>query len=149
MIDLLKIKTDVHFVLKDRRGRVKRSFSSSNLIVDVGKDGIADQLLNSPSIPVPSHIGLGVGTAPPQTSDQTLEQEVGTRQAVTKERTLNEIEFFAVFGPNEPTNQTLEITEAGLFNAASGGDMWARITFGVVTKEPEDTFEVHWKWIVN
>lgn len=136
-------------ILKDKDGRVKKRVEKENLIVNGGLDGIADQLLNNPTIPVPSHMGLGEGTTPPTAGDVALENERGTRQTLTKERELNEVKFYAVFGPNEPVNTTMAITEAGIFNAASGGTMWARITFGVVTKEPSDTFEVTWTWQVD
>ena len=136
-------------VLKDKNGKEKQRIEKDNLIVNGGMDGIADQLLNSPTIPVPSHMGLGEGTTSPTVGDTALEDERGTRQTLTKERELNEVEFYAVFGPNEPVGETMEITEAGIFNAGSGGDMWARITFGIVTKEPADTFDVTWTWQIK
>lgn len=136
-------------ILKDKDGRVKKRVEKENLIVNGGLDGIADQLLNNPTIPVPSHMGLGEGTTPPTVGDTALENERGTRQTLTKERELNEVKFYAVFGPNEPVNDTMTITEAGIFNAASGGTMWARVTFGVVTKEPADTFDVTWTWQIK
>ncbi len=152
---MTKIKEGLTFkgrfigILKDKNGNVKQRIEKENLIVNGGKDGIADQLLNNPTIPVPSHMGLGEGTTPPTVGDTALENERGTRQTLTKERELNELELYAVFGPNEPVNDTMTITEAGIFNAASGGTMWARITFGVVTKEPSDTFDITWTWQIK
>jgi len=136
-------------VLKDKDGNEKQRVEKENLIVNGGKDGIVEQLLNDPAIAVPSHMGIGEGTTEPSVSDTSLVDEKGTRQTLTKERELNEIEMFAVFGPDEPVAETISITEAGIFNASAGGDLWARITFGVVTKEPEDTFDVTWTWQVK
>lgn len=147
--DGLKLRGTVVGVLRDKDGRVKQTIKRENLIVHVGRDGIADQLLNSPTINVPSHMGLGEGTTEPSLNDTALADEKGSRSSISKSRTNNEVEFSAVFGPNQPIDSTMEITEAGLFNASSGGDMWARITFGVVTKEPADTFDLTWTWVIG
>ena len=144
--DGLKLKGRFIGILRDKEGNEKQRIEKENLIVNGGKDGIVEQLLNDPAIAVPSHMGLGEGTTEPDVSDTDLVDEKGTRQTLTKERELNEIEMFAVFGPDEPVAETISITEAGIFNASTGGDLWARITFGVVTKEPEDTFDVTWTW---
>ena len=133
-------------VLRDRDGNVKEKIKKENLIVNLGKDGIMEQLLNSPAIDKPSHLGIGEGTTEPTLTDTELESQAGSRKTVTKERELNEVEFYAVFGPEEPVDDTVEITEAGIFNASTGGDLYARITFGIVTKEPEDTFDITWTW---
>ncbi|WP_096190322.1 hypothetical protein [Evansella halocellulosilytica] len=149
MHDGLKLAGKINATLRDKEGNVKQQFEEENLIVNGGKDGLAEQLLNSPAVSVPSHIGIGTdGTAPVLSDTDLLEQE-GSRQSVSKQRNLNEVEFSAVFGPNEPVSESIEIREAGLFNAATGGSMWARITFGVVTKEPEDTFDITWTWVIS
>ncbi|MNY58259.1 hypothetical protein D3C86_1945800 [compost metagenome] len=36
------------------------------------------------------------------------------------------------------------VTEAGLFNAATGGVLTNRSVFGVKNKEPEDIFTINW-----
>jgi len=132
--------------LFDKDGNLKRSIEKKNLIVSLGKDGIMDQLLESPSIDKPSHLAIGEGTTEPELTDTALENQSGTRKTVSKERNLNEVEFYAVFGPDEPVDSTIEITEAGIFNASTDGELYSRITFGVVTKEPEDTFDITWTW---
>ena len=135
--------------LKDKDGNIKQQFEKQNLIVNGGLDGFMEQVLNSPSIAVPSHMGIGTDGTQPQLSDNDLGSQQGGRQSISKQRNLNEVEFSAVFGPNEPVNSEIEIREAGLFNAATGGTLWARITFGVVTKAPDDTFDLSWTWVLN
>jgi len=132
--------------LFDKDGKLKREIEKRNLIVNLGKDGIMEQLLDTSTIDKPSHLAIGEGTTDPDLTDTDLESQAGTRKSVSKERNLNEIEFYAVFGPDEPTTSTIEITEAGIFNASTGGDLYSRITFGVVTKESEDTFDITWTW---
>jgi hypothetical protein len=36
------------------------------------------------------------------------------------------------------------ITEAGIFNASSAGDMLARTVFSVITKDANDTLSITW-----
>ena len=44
----------------------------------------------------------------------------------------------------EAGDATGAVTEAGIFNAASGGDMLCRTVFSVVNKAADDTMSVTW-----
>ena len=142
----IKVKGNVSIKLIDSDGKVKQEIKKENLIVNIGRDGIADQLLPSPTIDKPSHIQLGEGTTPPELSDTDLEIPIGNRMTIGVTRSGNTVTYNAVFGPGESTG---EITEAGIFNASSGGAMYARIVFGVITKGADDTLELNWSWTIG
>lgn len=146
MRDMLKVKGQVKLVLKDKYGNIKAKKEGNNLIVASGRDGIADQLLASPSIAIPSHMALGTGTANPTLNDTALENEIGSRVSLGVNRTLNQIVYTGVFGPGVSTGA---ITEAGIFNSSSGGTMYSRITFDVINKGSEDSLEVTWTWTIG
>lgn len=146
MNESLKVKSNVLIKLKGPDGKVKKEVNKNNLIVNVGRDGIADQLLPSPTIGKPTHIQLGEGTTSPNLNDTELEIPLGDRKVVGATRSSNTVTFNAVFGPGESTG---EITEAGIFNASSGGAMYARIVFGVITKGDDDTLELNWSWTIG
>lgn len=142
----IKIKGNVTIQLKGSDGKIKKEIKKNNLIVNIGRDGIADQLLTSPTIGKPTHMQLGEGTTAPTLLDSDLENPIGDRKVLGAIRNSNKVEYTALFGPNESTGA---ITEAGIFNASSGGAMFARIVFDVINKGVEDTLEVHWTWTIG
>lgn len=117
--------------LFDEFGRLKARRVVKNLIVNNGKYAITDQLLDSPTIAKPSHMGIGTGTTAPAAGDTALGAEVGTRVTVSKSRSNNVLTISGTFGAG---NGTGAITEAGIFNAATAGTMYSRITFAAINK---------------
>ena len=117
-----------------------------NLIVDNGKNGIADQLIASPTITKPTHMGIGTGTTAPAAGNTALVTEIGTRGSLTKSRSGNVVTMVATFAAG---NGTGAITEAGIFTASSGGTMYSRITFSVINKGANDTLELTWTYTIG
>ena len=60
--------------------------------------------------------------------------------------TNNEIAYVASFGAGEGTGA---ITEAGLFNAVTGGTMLCRTVFSVVNKGASDSMTITWTVTVS
>ena len=105
---------------------------------------------NTPT--APTHIGIGTGTTTPVYSDTTLDTETGSRVAKTDAYAekiafaidpaqatfygYRAVEFSADF-----TNPSA-ITELGLFNASTVGDLFARATFASYTQTGTVTFRV-------
>ncbi|MFD3158691.1 hypothetical protein ACFIJ5_17925 (plasmid) [Haloimpatiens sp. FM7330] len=146
MKDLLKIKGQVNLILKDKEGNIKKEVKNHNLIVSKGKDGIAEQLLDSPTIAKPAYMQIGTNDTKPILNDTSLKAAVGPRVRIGKQRKLNVVTYKGVFGPGQGTGT---IKEAGIFNAQTGGVLYARTVFGVITKGSEDTLEVTWSWTIG
>jgi hypothetical protein len=131
----------------DSNGNVKEEkVLGNNLIVDTGKQGIADQLLAAPSIPKPTHMGIGTGTTAPAAANTALVTETGTRQALTKTRSGNVVTNVATFGAGVGTGA---ITEAGIFTASTAGTMFSRIVFSAINKGANDTLELTWTYTIG
>lgn len=131
----------------DSKGRLKEELDlGKNLIVDTGKSGIADQLLASPTIPKPTHMGIGTGTTAPAAANTALVTEVGTRQSLTKSRSGNVVTNVATFGAGVGTGA---ITEAGIFTAVTAGTLYSRITFSAINKGANDTLELTWTYTIG
>jgi hypothetical protein len=144
---VLTIKGMVDIVLRDVNGRVKeRRKAVPNLIVTNGRNGICDQLLASPTIAKPTHMGIGTGTTDPALGQTALVTEIGTRQSINKSRNNNVLTSVATFAAG---NGTGAITEAGIFNQSTGGTMYSRITFAVINKGANDTLELTWTWTIG
>jgi hypothetical protein len=133
--------------LLDSNGKLKEEKDLGyNLIVDTGKQGIADQLLAAPTIPKPTHMGIGTGTTAPAVANTALVAETGTRQALTKTRSGNVVTNVATFGAGVGTGA---ITEAGIFTAVTVGTMYSRIVFSAINKGANDTLELTWTYTIG
>ena len=109
-----------------------------NIIVNVGFDFIADAIGKSASRPsVMGFIALGTDTTAAAASQSALVSELD-RNAATYAHTTGTkaFSFTADFPAGDGTGA---ITEAGVFNAASGGIMLDRVVFPVVNKGADDS----------
>ena len=139
--DSLKLKGRVGIVLKDKDGNVKETRGIDNLVVDTGLDFIASRMEGTSSA-VMSHMALGSGTTAAAAGDTDLESILGSREALDSTTvTDNAVAYVASFEAGDATGA---VTEAGIFNASSGGSMLCRTVFGSVAKQADDTMSVTW-----
>jgi hypothetical protein len=96
------------------------------MMTDVGLNLIRG-FLNGDSPSPPSHMAVGTGTSGEQASDTAMESEV-LRNAITKEHsdTAGVIDYKMILASTDANGNA--ISELGLLNAASGGDLVIRIT---------------------
>ena len=127
-------------------GKLKHRVESDNMIVTVGKNAAADQLIASPTISKPSHMALGTGAVAPALADVGLGAEIDRNALSSWTRSTNVVTGVASWAAGDATNAA--ITEAGLFTQASGVDgthpMWARATFTAIPKGANDTLQMTW-----
>ena len=146
MIDNLKVKGDLEIVVRDKDGKVKDNRQVNNLVVNTGLNYIASRIISNVEN-VMSHMAIGTGTTAPNASDTALVSIAGARETIDSlSITDNAIKYTAIF---EAGNQSGDITEAGIFNALTGGSMLCRTTFSAVTKESNDTLTIAWTITVS
>lgn len=139
--DGLKLKGRVGLVLKDKDGNVKESREIDNLVVSAGLTYIASRMVGTAKN-VMSHMGLGSGATAASAGDTDLGSLLGAREALDSSTpSSNTIVYVASFEASEATGA---ITEAGLFNASTAGDMLCRTVFSVINKAADDTLSVTW-----
>jgi len=122
-----------------KNGEVVREIP--NTIVTAGKNELASLITGNGT--VFGYMAVGTGTTSVVAGDTTLETELD-RNATTVSggtATNNTIEFETVWNAGDGTGS---ITEAGIFNAASSGDMLARTTFSAVNKSASDILTITW-----
>lgn len=140
--DALKLKGRVALVLKDKDGKVKESREIDNLVVDAGLDYIASRMEGTSSS-VMSHMALGSGTTAAAAGDTDLESILGSREALDSTTVAdNTVTYVSSFEAGDATGA---VTEAGIFNASTSGDMLCRTVFAVVNKQADDTLSVTWQ----
>jgi hypothetical protein len=135
----LKMTGELTIVVRDESGLVKNSLHVPNLVVSQGKTFIASRIVGTSS-PIMSHMAIGTGTATPAAGDTTLGTEAG-RVATTGTANANQVTFTSTFPAGTGTGA---ITEAGVFNQASLGQLLCRTTFPVVNKAAGDSIAITW-----
>lgn len=126
--------------LYDENMNLKQKFVKHNLIVDKGYDFISDCFGNSTRPAAMRYIAVGTGTAAPAATNTALGSEV-LRKACTYTHTASS-KFFTLNVTFNPGEASAALTEAGVFNATSGGSMFDRVTYPVINKDALDTFIV-------
>jgi hypothetical protein len=140
----LKLSGQLNIVLKDKAGNIKDKREVKNLVVNKGLEYITSRMKDA-SKSVMSHMGLGSGTTAAAASQTDLVTLLGSREALdstTISGSNNEkVVYVSSFEAGDATGA---VTEAGIFNAASGGDMLCRTVFSVVNKAADDTMSITW-----
>jgi len=145
-----KIKANIKLVVTDKDGKVKVDRDISNLVTTAGKAGIADLIGPQGSSAAFDYIAVGTGTTGAAAGDTTLETELaasglsraqGTASRITTDVTNDTAQVTKTF----TVTGTQAVTEAGLLDAASSGNLLARQTFSAVNVVNGDSLAVTWK----
>ena len=142
--DTLKVTGNLQVVLKDKDGNVKDSRDIKNLVVTTGKEFIAAAIASTQTYM--SHMAIGSSSTAPAIGDTTLGTELG-RSALTATTVSGAVvTFTASFGAGVGTGA---VTEAGIFNDGTAGDLLCRTVFAVVNKGADDSISITWQVTVQ
>lgn len=136
MDDKIKFVGEVTLTLIGPDGTVKE-MRKANTVTTAGKAGIMDQILDTPTLSKPSHMAIGTGTP----GGSALGSELDRNALATKTRSGAVVTMTATWAPGDGTGA---ITEAGIFDNSSGGNMWNSASFSVVNKAAGDTLNLSW-----
>jgi hypothetical protein len=140
----LKLSGQLNIVLKDKDGNVKDSREVKNLVVNTGLAYIASRMVGT-SKSVMSHMALGSGTTAAAAGQTDLVSMLGSREALDSTTISGTNDEKVVYVSSfEAGDATGAVTEAGIFNASTAGDMLCRTVFSVVNKAADDTMSVTW-----
>lgn len=117
---------------------------TNNLVVTAGKNWVADRMNNANT--VMTHMALGTGTTAAAAGNTTLVTELDRNALTSTTVTANAIEYVATWAAGDSTGA---ITEAGILDAATAGDMLARTVFSVVNKGADDSMTITWTITVS
>jgi hypothetical protein len=114
------------------------------IVVNGGKDIITNRIKGSGT--EPNYVGIGTGTTAEAATQTALVTEVETRVAGTSSRvtTSTTNDTYQVVGTVSITG-TRAITESGLFDASTSGNMLCRALFSVINLASGDSLQVTWK----
>ena len=143
--DTIKMTGDLKIVLTDENGQIKHEQEVKNLVVTVGKNLIASRLKDTTDAAM-THMAIGSGTTAAANGDTALGTQLGRVSLTSTTVTTNNVAYVATFPAGTGTGA---VTEAGLFNASSGGTMLCRTVFSVINKGAADTLGITWTVTVN
>ena len=112
---------------------------TNNLVVTAGKNWVADRMNDANT--VMTHMALGTSTTAAAAGQTALVSELDRNALTSTTVSTNTVAYGCTWAAGDGTGA---ITEAGLFDAASSGDMLARTVFSVVNKGASDSITITW-----
>ena len=112
---------------------------TNNLVVTAGKNWVADRMNDANT--VMTHMALGTSDTAAAAGQTALVAELDRNGLTSTTVSTNTIAYACTWAAGDGTGA---ITEAGLFDAASSGDMLARTVFSVVNKGASDSITITW-----
>ena len=117
---------------------------TENLVVTAGKNWVADRMNNANT--VMTHMAIGTGTTAAAAGNTALVTSLDINTLTSTTVTNNVVAYVGTWAAGDGTGA---VTEAGIFDAASGGDMLARTVFSVVNKGADDSMTITWSITVS
>jgi len=116
-----------------------------NLVVTAGKEYVASRMKDT-SASAMSHMAIGTGSTAAAASQTALGSESARTGLTSTTVSGADIVYVDTFAAGTGTGA---ITEAGIFNASSGGTMLCRTVFSVVNKGASDAMTITWTVTVS
>ena len=116
-----------------------------NLVVTAGKGYVASRMKDATATAM-SHMAIGSGSTAAAAGNSALGSELG-RVALTSTTVSGAVvTYVATFAAGTGTGA---VTEAGILNASSSGDLLCRTVFSVVNKGASDSMTITWTVTVS
>lgn len=142
----VNVSANVQVTVQDAAtGAILAQQEHKNLVVSGGLNLIRD-LLDGDSVAGLTHFAVGTGTTAVASSQTTLGNQV-FRDTVTQ-RTSNAQQLVVSYYLASGSANSSTLSEAGLFNAASGGTMFARVLLSPVINKTA-AVAVTFNWTIN
>jgi hypothetical protein len=117
----------------------------NNLVVTDGKEYVASRMKDATATAM-SHMAIGSGSTAAAAGNSALGSELG-RVALTSTTVSGAVvTYVATFPAGTGTGA---VTEAGILNASSSGDLLCRTVFSVVNKGASDSMTITWTVTVS
>ena len=155
--DHIDLKGRLRIQLTDKEGRIVHEQQNDNAIVLDGRDLVARLFLGlDGTLSGITHLAVGTGTNPVADGDAALQSERFRKEIRTPDLD-QDLAVITSQSPNkmrltvstdlettEANDPAVPITEAGLFNSATGGIMYNRVVFPPVFKTEDYKLTLIW-----
>ena len=116
-----------------------------NLVVTDGKGYVASRMKDA-SATAMSHMAVGSGSTAAAAGNSSLGTELGRVALTSTAVSAAVVTYTATFAAGTGTGA---VTEAGILNASSSGDLLCRTVFSVVNKGASDSMTITWTVTVS
>ena len=141
---------EVKLIGKD--GTVKEVRKGKNVITNVGKAQVAGLINGVVTTPF-KYIAIGTGTTAPAATDTALATETHRKLADSVSRATTNVanDTAVLVATFSGYTGTEAVTESGVFDASSGGNMLCRQTFSAINVNwsAGDSLQITWKITVT
>jgi hypothetical protein len=117
----------------------------NNLVVTDGKEYVASRMKDATATAM-SHMAIGSGSTAAAAGDSSLGTELGRVALDSTTVSGAVVTYVATFPAGTGTGA---VTEAGILNASSSGDLLCRTVFSVVNKGASDSMTITWTVTVS
>lgn len=141
MKDGITLKGRWKLRVRNSDGSVALAKEGENLVVVDGFE-LAAALIADESVDAPSHMAAGNGTSDPEEDQSDLQGSELARTTITTSRSSYIISYTADFSALASDQ---DVSEFGIFNAASAGTMFARFVTETFTLVAGQSMELVWE----
>lgn len=140
----INVEANCYVRLYGPDGELKDSRDIHNTVTTAGKQGVADQVLGSPTLAKMGWMAIGTGSP----SSTLLGAELDRNVFTSKTRSGA---IITVVGDWIAGDGTGAITEAGTFDVVTANtvNMWMSASFAVINKAAGDTLTITWTLTVG
>ena len=143
----IDLTANVHVAVHDAvTGELLSEQTQSNLVVDAGLNLIRD-FLDGDAPTAITHFGYGTGTNAVTAADTALQTQTARATLTSKVGTVSK-QWQATYYMSSTTGNGNTYGEVGLFNAASGGTMFARVKLSPTIVKTA-SIAVTFTWTIN
>ena len=143
----IDLTANVHVAVHDAvTGELLSEQTQSNLVVDAGLNLIRD-FLDGDAPTAITHFGYGTGTNAVTAADTALQTQTARATVTSKTGTVSK-QWQTTYYMSSTTGNGNTYGEVGLFNAASGGTMFARVNLSPTIVKTA-SIAVTFTWTIN
>jgi hypothetical protein len=141
--DMIKIYGVVE-ILHFRDGKLINKIVVSNLLTNVGLAQMAGLINGVVATPF-TYVAVGTGTTAPSVTDTALVSEVMRVSATVSRTTTSVPNDTATWSAVFSFTASYALSEAGIFDASTGGNMLSRVTYPTLNVVSGDSLVINWK----
>jgi hypothetical protein len=141
LADAIRLRSNVHIEVRNAAtGALLRQIDGHNLVTLAGRNLVRDAL-SGISVDI-THLAVGTGTTAVDASDTAMETEVLRGILTRTMRNSGQVVFDYYLASGDANGS--ELTEAGLFDAASSGTLFAHYVHAAISKSSSITVTYRW-----
>jgi len=144
-----KLRGIVNVAVLDSDGNEKANFEVPNTIMNAGIKVVTGLMLTDIGEDAFDYLAIGTGTTAPNATDTSMVAETYRVASTGSQETDSVTDDTAQLTTSVSITSSGDITEVGMFNSSSTGDMMARTTFSAVSTSDGDTVNLGYGIILS